>query len=53
MTTFKPELCRNGSRLLEVYYQNAASNIQVINAERALDVISQFANERQSNNEEM
>lgn len=42
MTTFKPELCKNGSKLFEVKFKNKASSIRQIDKARALEVIQQI-----------
>jgi structural maintenance of chromosome 3 (chondroitin sulfate proteoglycan 6) len=42
MTTFKPELCQNASKLFEVKFKNKASTIRQIDKNRALEVIQQI-----------
>lgn len=44
MTTFKPELCQNASKLFEVKFKNKASTIKQIDKNRALEVIQQMNN---------
>ena len=41
MTTFKPELCKNASKLFEVKFKNKASTIRQIDRAKALEVIQQ------------
>lgn len=41
MTTFKPELCKNATKLFEVKFKNKASSIRQIDRARALEVIQQ------------
>lgn len=44
MTTFKPELCQNASKLFEVKFKNKASTIKQVDKNRALEVIQQINN---------
>ena len=41
MTTFKPELCKNATKLFEVKFKNKASTIRQVDRARALEVIQQ------------
>lgn len=44
MTTFKPELCQNATKLFEVKFKNKASTIKQVDKSRALEVIQQMNN---------
>jgi structural maintenance of chromosome 3 (chondroitin sulfate proteoglycan 6) len=45
VTTFKPELCQQASKLFEVKFANKASHIRQIELPRAMEVIQKFARE--------